>query len=178
MSKPKLLIIECISRAERMNESLILYEFLKMSAPRRIHSVRLSSKDDVLAYLKTKANLAGYQYVHLSGHGDEKECGFETPRGDIAPEEFPRKCFDGKTVTVSACGLGKKEFIDPFLIRTAARFAIAPQREVQFIDAALWHTIFYYHALHIGNKPEVSYEKTQKSLYIKGAFQFWLASAG
>ena len=176
MNKPKLLIIECISKAERLNESVILYEFLKMSVPKSIHSVRMSSKDEVLRYLRMKVNLNEYQYIHLSGHGDAKKCMFETARGDIAPGEFSRNCFIGKTVTLSACDLGKKEFINPFLVTTGARFAMAPQREVLFIDAALWYTIFYYNALHIGNKPERSYEKTQKSLYIKGAFQFWFST--
>lgn len=174
--KPKLLIIECISREERLNESIILYEFLKMSAPKRIRCIRCSSKDEVLKYLESKENLTRYQYVHLSGHGDAQNCAFKTPRGDIWPQEFPRGCFNGKTVTLSACDLGKKEFIEPFLDATAARFAIAPQREVLFIDAALWYTIFYYNALHIGNKPDCSYDKTQKSLYVKGAFRFWLST--
>ena len=57
---------------------------------------------------------------------------------------------------------------------TSARYVIAPQREVLFVDAALWFVTFYYYVLHKGMKSELAYKRTKGSLErMKGAFYFW-----
>lgn len=169
----KVLIIECVPRVDRADEMMVLQKFLQMTVPIKVHQIRRSSKEELVKYLANKRDLSDFQFVHLSGHGDGKFA-FRTPKGSLYPEEFPKDCFLKKTVTISACALGNKDFITRFMSQTSAKRAIAPLKDVDFIDAALWFVCFYYHALHLGNKPKLAFNKTREALsHVKGAFSFW-----
>jgi hypothetical protein len=162
-----------VPKQDKLEEWVILRKFLEMTVPKCVHAVRRLSKQALVNYLRNK-DLDEFDYVHLSGHADASECAFKTPKGSLTPEDFPKGCFLNKTVTISACALGKKTFLDRFKGQTCAKRVIAPQREVYFVDAALWFVTFYYYALHIGKKPQNAYDLTQAALNnIRGAFKFW-----
>jgi hypothetical protein len=182
--KKKILIIECIPKIDKVDEGLILYKFLKMTFVEYVHLVRRSSKQGLINYLKNKKDLDEFQFVHLSGHGAHgtkyrpiigyKEISlFQTPKGVLLPEDFPKDCFDQKTVTLSACSLGNKDFVNRFMEQTSARKVIAPLRDVQCGDASMWFTLFYYYALN-GCSLKAAFDRTEKALnHVRGSFQFW-----
>lgn len=182
--KKKILIIECIPKVDKADEGLILHKFLKMTFVEYVHLVRRSSKQGLINYLKNKRDLDEFQFVHLSGHGAHgtryrpiigyKEISvFQTPKGVLLPEDFPKGCFYKKTVTLSACSLGNKAFINKFMEQTSAAKVIAPCRDVHFGDASMWFTLFYYHALN-GSSLGTAFDQTEKALnHVRGSFQFW-----
>ena len=171
-----LLIIEAIPRKDLFNEGRVLSEFSVMTFEKVLFN-RISSKRELLTILDGTLALDEFNYVHLSGHGDgrKKQEAFKCPYGRLAPADFPGGCFDGKTIALSGCHLGKTAFIDPFKLQTGARHVIAPQREVQFVDAAVWFVNFYYFALHHGKNPWIAFEMTNQHLQGRapGAFRFW-----
>lgn len=176
----KLLLVECIPKTNDMREGVVLYEFLRMGDPEDKNYIRLvefTNKLDLLNFLEDQDFLDEFDVIHLSGHGSESgsEWGFKLPRGTISPEEFPEDCFSGKTVSMSACELGKVGFCDSFAGQTSLKNIIAPQREVLFIDASVWFANFYY--LHIFHNLDVgkAYEDTNEYLKkrVKGGFKHW-----
>jgi hypothetical protein len=90
----------------------------------------------LITYLGNPA-LRQFGYVHLSGHGYGGEGVFCTPNGDLRPKDFPENCFKNKLVTISACSLGNIEFMNPFMDHTCAKYVLAPNKTVDFVDAAL-----------------------------------------
>jgi hypothetical protein len=173
--KGKLLIIEGIPKSEKLNESLVLSNFLRMTQPERVKARRVTSKTEFLNYLRRKTDLAKFRYVHISAHGDPDNSRFELPSGFVSPEEFPVSCFKGKVVTISACSTSRVDFVDPFMDRTGAKHVIAPIYDVAFIDAAVWYINFYYLVLHHGFTPRNAFDRTDEILRgkAKGGFQYW-----
>ena len=171
----KVLIIECIPKCERLDESVVLSNFLGMTQPEKVNTKRIAGKTQFLNYLKRKADLNEFGYVHLSGHGDPENDRFDLASGYISPEEFPEQCFDGKVVTFSACGMSRSGFVDPFMNWTGAKHVIAPARDVAFVDAAVWYINFYYLVLHHGFTPRNAFDRTDDILRgkAKGGFQYW-----
>jgi len=174
-----LLIIEAIPKKDKAREGFVLYEFLRMTDPEG-HYFNLkeyTNVNDLLTYIESQRNMERYDFVHLSGHGEviDNEGIFKCPRGYIAADEFPPNCFEGKTVVLSACQLGMKAFIDPFMHQTSVEYVIAPQREVPFIDAAVFFVNFYYFIAQHGNRPTTAFVKTDKHLQGKarGGFKLW-----
>jgi len=171
-----LAIIECIPKKDDMREGLVLAEFLHMTGVGAADYHGFTNRSELLAFLGSDA-LLDYDSVHLSGHGvvDGGHACFLLPRGKVYPEEFPEECFLGKTVAVSACGLGKTCFARPFKVQTGADVVIAPQREVLFVDAAVWFVNYYYRLSCRGVRPRTAYEQTEASLNgrVRGAFQFY-----
>lgn len=75
------------------------------------------------------------KFVHLSGHGSVDHLEFQMPKGNLFADDFPEGCFKGRVVTLSACGLGRLDFIDMFIEQIGADVVIAPQNDVLTIDA-------------------------------------------
>ena len=107
----RLLIIECIPRSEKFNESLVLSNFLRMTEPDAIHTHIIKSKSQLLNYLESKRDLQKFDYVHISAHGGDDNQSIDLPQGTIHPEELPEGCFSRQTVTLSACGLSRTDFV-------------------------------------------------------------------
>ena len=82
----RLLIIECIPRSEKFNESLVLSSFLRMTEPDAIHTHAIRSKSQMLNYLGSKRDLQKFDFVHISAHGGEDTC----LRESCVPKNFPR----------------------------------------------------------------------------------------
>jgi len=171
----KLLIIECIPKSEKLNESLILSSFLKMTEPNAIHTHTIKSKVLMLNYLRSKRDLHKFDFVHISAHGGDDNGSIDLPQGSLRPEEFPEGCFSRQTVTLSACAMSRTNFVSELMETTGASRFIAPVNDVQFIDAAVWFINFYYLVLHQNYTPKGAFERTNSILRgkAKGGFQFW-----
>lgn len=175
-----LLILECSPQNEGMNEAIVLKEFIKMIDMADVDDdvivnvYKATSRNKLINYLKNKRDLDDFEYIHLSGHGDGKKCIFFTPNGFLGPKDFPECCFCDATVTFSACELGRDKFAEPFMERTGAKYFIAPKNEVDFIDSAMWYTLFYYWALYKGKMPRTAYGFAEDGTNVaKGSFQIW-----
>jgi hypothetical protein len=147
-----------------------------------VTSEEFVSKNDFLKWLSRTKSLEGFDFVHLSGHGDWDDGGlvFSLPKGRVHADEFPRGCFKGKNVTFSACALSRWDFMNSFLDTTGAIAAIAPQRKVRFVDAAMWYIRFYYLALYRNYTSLGAYKRTMEELCegppkgrVKGGFDYW-----
>jgi hypothetical protein len=171
----RLLIIECIPKSEKLNESLVLSNFLKMTEPDAIHTHRIRSKFQMLNYLRSKRDLPRFDFVHISAHGGDDNQSIDLPQGILRPEELPEGCFSRQTVALSACGMSRTGFVSEFMETTGASQVIAPLNDVEFIDAAVWFINFYYLVLHHKYTMEGAFERTNSTLKgkAKGGFQFW-----
>lgn len=171
----RLLIIECIPRSEKLNESLVLSNFLRMTEPDAIHTHLIKSKSQLLNYLSSKRDLQKFDFVHISAHGGDDNESIRMPQGTIRPEDLPDGCFSRQTVTLSACGVSRSNFINEFMDATGASQVIASLYDVAFIDAAVWFINFYYLVLHQSYTPKGAFERTNWVLKgkAKGGFQFW-----
>lgn len=172
-----LLILDCDPKADGFREGWILGEFLKMADEDSVEVQEFQSKRKLLRFLSDPDNLS-YEHVHLCGHGkvygrDSGE--FQLPRGSITADGFPESCFEEMVVSLSACELGKAAFVRPFIESTGAVAVIAPQREVEFIDASLFFLNFYYLVFHHGMRPNTAYGRTIEYIgkRVRGAFQYW-----
>ena len=180
LRRPRLLILECIPKSDEYEEGEVLHRFLSMTDAKDIGLRKITTKKEFLGYLRRPRNLDGFNFVHLSGHGEMKEGAFELPRGIVYPDEFPNNCFEGKRVTLSACGLSRDDFMTPFLDVTGARAAIAPRKDLRFDDASIWFMTFYYLMLHHRFTPAGAFDRANDMLCygprrgrVKGGFEYW-----
>ena len=171
----KLLIIECIPRSEKFNESLVLSNFLRMTEPDAIYTHVIKSKSQMLNYLASKRDLHKFDFVHISAHGGDDNESIKLPQGAIRPEELPEGCFSRQTVTLSAYGMSRTNFVSELMETTGASQVIAPLHDVAFIDSAVWFINFYYLVLHQTYTPKGALDRTNSILKgkAKGGFQFW-----
>ena len=180
MRKPRLFILECIPRSDEYEEGNVLFKFLQMTDPKDIAIREVTTKTEFRKYLGRRRDLSGFDFVHLSGHGRGKRPVFELPQGKMRPDEFPEGCFEGKRVTLSACGLSRSDFMDPFMETTRAKAAIVPRKDVRFDDSAIWFLTFYYLMLRHRFTPAAAFDRVNDILCygprrgrVKGAFEYW-----
>lgn len=178
--RPRVFIMECIPKSDEYREGEVLFKFLEMTDPKDIAVKDFTTKSEFLGYLKRKMNLDGFNFVHLSGHGEPKRCAFELPLGLVEPDEFPPDCFEGRRVALSACALSRREFIEPFMETTGAKAVIAPRKDVRFDDAAIWYLNYYYLMLHHRFTSMGAFDRVNDTLCygprrgrVKGAFEHW-----
>jgi len=119
-----------------------------MTEPEAIHAHAIRSKSQLSNYLASKRDLQKFDFVHISAHGGDDSESINLPQGSIRPEELPEVCFSRQTVTLSACGMSRTNFVSEFMETTGASQVIAPVHDVEFIDSAVWFINFYYLVLH------------------------------
>lgn len=180
LRKPRLFILECIPKSDMYKEGEVLFGFLEMTDPKDIAIKEFTTKTGFLNYLRRKRNLEGFNFIHLSGHGAPDRCAFELPFGYVGPEEFPDSCFERKRVALSACGMSRRDFIEPFMETTGAKSVIAPRKDVQFDDAAIWYLSYYYLMLHHRFTSMGAFDRVNETLCygprrgrVKGGFEHW-----
>jgi hypothetical protein len=180
IKRPRLFIIECIPKSDQLDEGEVLYKFLEMANPRDIAIKEIQTKTGFLRYLGRKRNLEGFNFIHLSGHGDMRRCAFELPFGYVRPDEFPSSCFEDRRVALSACGLSRRDFIEPFMETTGAKAVIAPRKEVKFADASIWYLTYYYLMLNHRFTSLGAFDRVNDMLCygprrgrVKGGFEHW-----
>jgi len=180
LRRPRLFIMECIPRSDEYEEGEVLFKFLEMTDPKDIAIKEFTSKTAFVNYLRRKRNLEGFNFFHLSGHGDPDGPALEMPQGSVHPEDFPESCFEKKFVTFSACGLSRDDFISAFMEVTGAKAVIAPRKDVKFDDAAIWYLTYYYLMLHHRFSPMKAFDRVNNMLCygprrgrVKGGFEYW-----
>jgi len=179
-SRNELFILECTPKCDH-REGEVLFNFLDMTEPDTLFIRDFTTKNEFLGYLRRKKNLDGCDVIHLSGHGDSYTNTFDLPQGRVLPDEFPKGCFEGKIVTLSACALARKQFMDPFIAVTKADYVIGPMYDVEFADAAIWYLNYYYLILHHNFTPVGALDRTNRMLCgssqrgrVKGGWVQWV----
>jgi len=176
MNDKKVLILECIPKNQGMKEGQVLKELLRMifDSSSLFCFKEIKSKNNLLGYIRNKKDLDEYDFIHFSAHGSD-EMGIETPNGVVYPYEFRQGCFDGKTITISACSLGNEIFAGYLIHQTDASNVIAPSKEVEFSSAAVWYVNFYYLVLRRNRRSETAYETCKYNFkgILGGNFQFF-----
>ena len=90
------------------------------------------------------------------------------PGGLVHWRDFPMGCFEGKTVTLSACLMGDNVTISEYNDqRWNAGYVIAPKYEVRFDDSLLWYLNFYYLVLRHGYSTQQAFSQCNKFLSSK-----------
>jgi hypothetical protein len=180
LRRPRLFIMECIPKTDVYKEGEVLFKFLEMTDPKDIAIKEITTKTEFIRYLSRKSNLEKFNFVHLSGHGCGSRPVFELPLGQVGPEDFPEGCFEGKRVTLSACGLSRSDFMDPFMETTGVKAAIVPRKDVRFDDAAIWFHTYYYLMLRHRFTPARAFDRANDMLCygprrgrVKGGFEYW-----
>ncbi|MGD9962485.1 MAG: hypothetical protein AB7S97_01080 [Thermoplasmata archaeon] len=178
--RPRLFILECIPKSDECEEGEVLFRFLEMTDPKDIAIKGFTTKKEFLGYLRRKRSLRGFDFVHLSGHGAPDRCAFELPFGYVGPEEFPRSCFEGKRVALSACGMSRRNFVEPFMDATRAKAVIAPRKDISYDDATIWYINYYYLMLHHKFTSVGAFDRVNDMLCfgprrgrVKGGFEHW-----
>ena len=176
MYEKKVLIIECIPKTERMKEGQILKEVLRLifGDSSCFCYKEIKSRGNLLSYIKNKRDLDEYDFIHISAHGSDG-LGIVTPNGTVYPTEFKSDCFDGKTLTISACSLGNRDFAGHLIYFTSANNVIAPSKDVEFSNAAIWFVNFYFLVLKRGRKAKTAFDTCKERLrgLVGGDFEFF-----
>lgn len=174
----RVLVLECIPKRERKSEAAILDNFLRMvfyDRRDRATIYRVTGKGQLLRYLEGKRDLDGYQFVHVSAHGEPDQVALRLPKGHLYAADLRPGCFAGKTVSFSSCAMGHKAFADQVVAATGAENVIAPLHDVYYADAALWFMNFYFLVLDAGYTPRNAFFRVNRMLSdkVKGGFQFY-----
>jgi len=179
--KNRLLVIECVPR-EDLYLGELLSKFLKETDVKELAYGVITNKSDLIEVLGTREFMRGYGHVHIVTHGTD---GTEEPaiimsRGIVYPEDFPVACFKGIFVTWAACGLSRKSFMEPFTQQTRPAGVIAPLKDVEFADAALFFLSYYYLVFRHHMTPFGAFDRVKNMLCygpkkgrVKGDWIFW-----
>jgi len=148
----RVLLMNCTERDEP-SEVAFLSEFFKMMNLRYPKSIRfspidVSDKKQFLDLLRDKwANV-----IHIAAHGYSRKfkSGRRGKRTSIYVKDEPvtskeiaeLQKITRKLVSVSACLTSYRDMADAF-INIGAKHYIAPKSKIEWIDAALFFTIFY-----------------------------------
>lgn len=171
-------MLECIPKGQEQDESEVLFQFLRMTLDGGdATKIDVAGKSDLLEVLAKDDDVASATYIHISAHGDGDEPALHLPRGKLGPSAFPEGCFKGKVVSLSACSLGRKAFMDEFIEQTGAKAVVAPTHDVLFPEAAIFFVNFYFLLLHDGMTPNGAFERVKRTMgtKVKGGFGYWTA---
>ena len=173
MLKNGVYIIECVPKKDEIKEGAMLFEFLRMAIPDRVELKHIKGKNDFFNEL----NANNSKIIHISCHGnidDEGNFCMVMPKGNIFPNEFYESDhLKGRNVVITGCFLGRKDFADEFLERTHAESLIAPMKELDFLDSAMWCVNFYYLLLTKGYTFAKGFTYMKENFYVKGAMSMW-----
>ncbi len=170
--KKDLLLLECIPKEDKMEEGIVIREFLKLAFPKKVKFKRIKTKDDFFKAIKR--NTCKYIHISCHGYGDVDGYYIKLPKGKVYPSEldrssnlYDRHCF------ISGCSLGKKAFADNFMKATDSEDVIAPLKDVYFIDAAAFWINFYYNLFFLGKGVDKSFDISKQQIEKSGAMQLW-----
>ncbi|MCX7954578.1 MAG: hypothetical protein N3A01_05240 [Bacteroidales bacterium] len=121
-----------------------------------------------------------FKYVHISAHGEyssqlDRYC-IRLPKGSIFAEDFENNTFRNRIYFISACELGKKKFIEELFKCADPKIVISPQREINFIDSAMFWILLYYNHFYLKKSLTWSFNNAESylsKLGYKGAMQFY-----
>jgi hypothetical protein len=143
ITKRSILILDCTTKGDP-SEGLLLKEFFricKLHRPAKSAALyyKINSKKEFLSKLNTGKR---YDIIHISAHGAP---GNEVGLGNgstwwVTPEEIVKTKHKAKLVFANACLANKKTIADAF---KGAKYFLAPDTVVQWIDAAIFSLTFY-----------------------------------
>lgn len=169
-------ILECIPKKEKLGEGEMLKNFLEIALPNDYVELKyIKGKDDFF----TELNKNNSKIVHISCHGDEKDDGKFYIGGmaddqDICSDEFlENDRLRGRGVIITGCKLGRAGFAREFLERTTANSIIAPMKDIESFDVAIWSAIFYHHLFKISKDFRKSYDYMGENFKLQGAMKMW-----
>lgn len=135
----RILIIDCTPNDEP-SEGRLLKEFFqicKLYKPVKASPLcyKIKSKRDFLNKLNTGKK---YDIIHISAHGDENGLG-NGRTWQAKPEDISKTNHKATLVFANACLANRKVFADAF----KGKYFLAPQTQVEWIDAAIFSLIFF-----------------------------------
>lgn len=162
MAKRSILILDCTRNFEP-SEGRLLKEFFKicqLHKPVKATSLyyNIKSKKDFLKKLNTGRR---YNIIHISAHGaDEGEVGLSNGSTWIArPEEIEETNHKATLVHASACSANREILANAF---KGAKYFLAPQTEIDWVDAAIFSLTFYKRYIIDGISMRRSFEYARK----------------
>lgn len=133
-----LLLIEGISKTEGYNETAIIAELAKM-AYFKVKREQPNCRDEAIDLIRSQK----YGLIHISSHGTKDS--LRMGRAIIRTEDLePVDRIYSQILTISACKVGNKEFIEEIAYLLGIPRIIAPSRTITFIDSAVFFVVFYY----------------------------------
>lgn len=175
MTQRRILVLDCTPRNDP-SEGLMLKEFFnicKLHKPSKGSSLyyKINSKKEFLSKLNTGKK---YDIIHISAHGPpEGKVGIGNGSTWLAtPEEISQTNHRSNLVFANACTSNKKTLAEAF---SGAKYFLAPQTEVLWIDAALFSMTFYKRFIVDGYSLRSSFEFARKRTQTaKDYTEYWL----
>lgn len=169
-------ILECIPKKEKLGEGAMLEKFLEIALPDGYVELKyIKGKDDFFAELNNNNS----KIVHISCHGYEGDdgkfyIGGMTDNQYICSDEFIESDRLGRRgVIITGCKLGRSGFAKEFLQRTLAKSLVAPMKDIESFDAAIWSAIFYHHLFTKSFDFGKSYDYMDENFKFQGAMKMW-----
>jgi hypothetical protein len=159
MNDRRILVLDC-TPADQPREGLLLKSFFRIcrvSNPARAASIYypVKSKTEFLRKLGTKKR---YNIIHISAHGSPTGIGngstWEASTDEIKAAHNAR----AELVHVSACQSSYKEMAEAF----NSKYLLAPNKDVQWIDTAIFSLMFYKRYVVDGISMRSSFEYARK----------------
>lgn len=169
-------ILECIPKKERLGEGAMLNEFLKIALPEDYVELKnVKSRDDFFDKLKNNSKI-----VHISCHGYEGDDGkfyfggFPDEQVICSDEFYESDYLKRRGVIMTGCKLGRAGFAKEFLEKTRANSLIAPMKEIDSFDVAMWCAIFYHHVFAHSRSFVDSYDYMYENFPVKGSIKMYI----
>ncbi len=168
-------ILECIPKKEKLGEGEMLKKFLEIALPNdNVELKYIKGKDDFFAELNNNNS----KIVHISCHGYEGDgkfyIGGMADGQDVCSDEFiENDRLRGRGVIITGCKLGRSVFAKEFLKRTLANSLIAPMKDIESFDVAIWSAIFYHHLFTKSFNFGKSYDYMDENFKFQGAMKMW-----
>jgi hypothetical protein len=161
MIKRSNLILDCTTNKEPREGRLIqsLFDVCTLYKPVKASCLYypVTSKEGFLSKLSTDTK---YNIIHISAHGSPKGIGngstWEAKMEEIA--EKKTKNLKANLVHVSACVANRKKLADAF----NSNYFIAPDTEVDWINSAMFSTLFYKRYIVDGKPLHTAFEFARK----------------
>lgn len=183
MTKFKILLLNCTDKSEP-SEVTLLSEFFNMMMLRYPKSVQFSAPVDVKNKrdLLNQLSLTWSNIVHISAHG----MSYKFPSGrrgkntsifvgddcltaeDVAT--LPK--IKRKLVSISACFASYRDIANAFMDKGAGHY-LAPKTKVDWVEAALFFTMFYKRYLYDRDSFDGSFNFARENTKSKDFREYW-----
>lgn len=167
-------ILECIPKNEKLGEGAMLEKLLEIAIPNYVELKYIKGKKHFFAEL----NKNNSKIVHISCHGYENDgkfyIGGKAEGNDICSDEFfENDRLKGRGIIITGCKLGRAGFAKEFMERTQANHLIAPMKDIESFDVAIWSAIFYHHLFTESKDFVKSYDYMDENFKFQGVMKMW-----
>ena len=174
--KKEVLFLECVPKGSEKKEGQAIKRFAELME-KNIEVIEIKKAEDFFKSLENN----NHDYIHISCHGYEDDSNGQQyiglPYGSIHPQDFKgKKGLKDRFIFLSGCSLGKENFVDPFWKITQPKMLIAPQRDIEFIDAAAFWIVLYYNRFYQKETLNKSFKIAKKMINNRGAMERYYRS--